>query len=117
MQTHHIRLDAGQSHFAWFDKGSQVIVLDGALAVTLRHGGLDWLPDAPQHIRRLLDEGECLTLETAGHVALSAGGTGAVSTAVVAPDEQPGMLAAWWRAILRRLSGRIRGGHQVREHS
>ncbi|AYQ43189.1 hypothetical protein BLA9940_00625 [Burkholderia aenigmatica] len=116
MQTHHIRLDAGQSHFAWYDKGSQVIVLDGALAVTLRHGGLDWLPDAPQHIRRLLDEGECLTLETAGHVALSAGGTGAVSTTVVELGERPGVLAGW-RAALRRLSARIRGGHRVREHS
>ncbi|WP_423381518.1 hypothetical protein [Burkholderia sp. LMG 32019] len=116
MQTHHIRLDAGQSHFAWFDKGSQVIVLDGALAVTLRHGGLDWLPDAPQDIRRLLDEGECLTLETAGHVALSAGGAGAVSTAIVEPVTRTGLLVAW-RAILRRLSERMRGGHRVREHS
>ncbi|VWB95387.1 hypothetical protein BLA6993_04562 [Burkholderia lata] len=116
MQTHHIRLDAGQSHFAWFDKGSRVIVLDGALAVTLRHGGLDWLPDAPQHIRRLLDEGECLTLETAGHVVLSAGGTGAVSTAIVEPAGQPGVLAGW-RAALRRLSERMCGGHRVREHS
>ncbi|QRR06729.1 hypothetical protein FPJ27_10090 [Burkholderia sp. MS455] len=116
MRTQHIRLDAGQSHFAWFDKGSQVIVLDGALAVTLRHGGLDWLPDALQYIRRVLDEGECLMLETAGHVALSAGGAGTVSTAVVEPAGRRGMLAAW-RAILRRLSGRVRGGHHVREHS
>ncbi|CAB3747019.1 hypothetical protein B7G54_03870 [Burkholderia puraquae] len=116
MQTHHIRLDAGQSHFAWFDKGSQVIVLDGALAVTLRHGGLDWLPDAPQHIRRLLDEGECLTLETAGHVALSARGTGAVATTVVAPASRRGLLMVW-RTILRRLSGWTRGGHRMREHS
>ncbi|MBN3831449.1 hypothetical protein [Burkholderia sp. Ac-20344] len=116
MQTHHIRLDAGQSHFAWFDKGSQVIVLDGALAVTLRHGGLDWLPDAPQYIRHLLDAGECLTLETACHVALSAGGAGAVSTAVVAPVSRRGLLVAW-RTILRRLSGWIRGGHRVGEHS
>jgi hypothetical protein len=51
MRTRNIRLDAGQSHISWFDKGSQVIVLDGVLAVTLRHGGLDWLPDAPHHIR------------------------------------------------------------------
>ncbi|MCA8110316.1 hypothetical protein [Burkholderia cepacia] len=116
MRTHHIRLDAGQSHFAWFDKGSQLIVLDGALAVTLRHGGLDWLPDAPRHIRRLLDEGECLTLETAGHVALSARGGGAVSTAVVEPASRSGWLVAC-RAILRRLSGRMRGGHRVHEHS
>ncbi|MBY8603609.1 hypothetical protein K7N18_02085 [Burkholderia arboris] len=116
MRTQHIRLDAGQSHFAWFDKGSQVIVLDGALAVTLRHGGLDWLPDAPQYIRRELDEGECLTFETAGHVALSAGSAGAVSTTVVAPAGRNGMRAAW-RGILRRLSGRVRGGHHMREHS
>ncbi|WP_446901890.1 hypothetical protein [Burkholderia sp. YIM B11467] len=116
MRTQHLRLDAGQSHFAWFDKGSQVIVLDGALAVTLRHGGLDWLPDAPQYVRRVLDEGECLTFETAGHVALSAGGAGAVSTTVVEPASRPGALAAW-RAILRRLSGRVRGGHHAREQS
>ncbi|VWD53946.1 hypothetical protein BLA39750_06473 [Burkholderia lata] len=117
MQTHHIRLDAGQSHVAWFDKGSQVIVLDGALAVTLRQGGLDWLPDAPRHIRRLLDEGECLTFETAGHVALSAGGAGAVSTTVVVePASQRGLLVAW-RVILRRLSERIRGSRQVHEPS
>ncbi|MCA8271170.1 hypothetical protein LGN17_01365 [Burkholderia sp. AU30280] len=116
MQTHHIRLDAGQSHFAWFDKGSQVIALDGALAVTLRHGRLDWLPDEPLHIRRLLDEGECLTLETAGHVALSADGAGAASATVVEPARPRRLLVAW-RAILRRLSGRIRGGHHVREHS
>ncbi|MCM3256150.1 hypothetical protein M3635_29320, partial [Priestia aryabhattai] len=100
MRTQHLRLDAGQSHFAWFDKGSQLIVLDGALAVTLRHGGLDWLPDAPQYIRRELDEGECLTLETAGHVALSAGGRGVVSTAIVAPSGRSSMLAVW-RDILR----------------
>ncbi|KAG8154266.1 hypothetical protein [Burkholderia catarinensis] len=116
MRTQHIRLDAGQSHFAWFDKGSQVVVLDGALAVSLRHGGLDWLPDAPQHVRRILDEGECLTLETAGHVTLSAGGTGAVSTTVVEPTGRRSVLAVW-RAILRRLSGQVRGGHHVREHS
>ncbi|VBB13624.1 hypothetical protein [Burkholderia stabilis] len=116
MRTQHIRLDAGQSHFAWFDKGSQVIVLDGALAVTLRHGGLDWLPDAPRYVRRVLDEGECLMLETAGHAALSADGPGAVSTTIVAPAGRPGMLAAW-RAILHRLSGRVRSGHHVREHS
>ncbi|KFL54684.1 hypothetical protein ACVHYJ_33290 [Burkholderia pyrrocinia] len=116
MRTQHIRLDAGQSHFAWFDKGSQVIVLDGALAVTLRHGGLDWLPDAPQYIRRVLDEGECLVLEAAGHVALSAGGAGAVSTAVVEPAGRRDVLAAC-SAILRRLSGRVRGSHHVREHS
>ncbi|CAB3749886.1 hypothetical protein GQ57_00985 [Burkholderia sp. MSh2] len=116
MQTRHVRLDAGQSHFAWFDKGSRVIVLDGALAVTLRHGGLDWLPDAPQSVRRLLDEGECLTFETAGHAMLSAGGAGAVSTAVVEPGSRPGVLAAW-RAILGRLSGRVRGGHRAHEPS
>ncbi|RQS36494.1 hypothetical protein DIE03_04965 [Burkholderia sp. Bp8992] len=116
MRTQHIRLDAGQSHFAWFDKGSQVIVLDGALAVTLRHGGLDWLPDAPQYIRRVLNEGECLTFETAGHVALSAGGSGVVSTTVVAPANPRGLLGAW-RGILGRLSGRVHGGHHVREHS
>ncbi|VWB31474.1 hypothetical protein BAR24066_01343 [Burkholderia arboris] len=116
MRTQHIRLDAGQSHFAWFDKGSQVIVLDGALAVTLRHRALDWLPDAPQYIRRELDEGECLTFETAGHAALSAGNAGAVRTTVVEPAGRNGMRAAW-RRILRRLSGRVRGGIHVREHS
>ncbi|MBN3740162.1 hypothetical protein LGN24_12895 [Burkholderia seminalis] len=116
MRTQHIRLDAGQSHFAWFDKGSQVIVLDGALAVTLRHDGLEWLPDAPQYIRRVLDEGECLTFDTAGHVALSAGGAGSVSTTVVAPSSPRGLRAAW-RGLLRRLSGRVRGGRHVREHS
>ncbi|CDN62964.1 hypothetical protein I35_5128 [Burkholderia cenocepacia H111] len=115
MRTQHLRLDAGQSHFAWFDKGSQLIVLDGALAVTLRHGGFDWLPDAPQYIRRELDEGECLMLETAGHVALSAGGRGVVSTAIVAPSGRSSMLAVW-RDILRRLAGRLHGGRHVNEH-
>ena len=68
MRTQDIRLDAGQSHFAWFDKGSQVIVLDGALAVTLRHGGLDWLPDAPQYVRRVLEEAPLA--QAAVHVAV-----------------------------------------------
>ncbi|MDN7426603.1 hypothetical protein CFB89_21285 [Burkholderia sp. AU16741] len=115
MRTQHLRLDAGQSHFAWFDKGSQLIVLDGALAVTLCHGGLDWLPDVPQYIRRELDEGECLTLETAGHVALSARGSRVVSTTIVEPSGRSGMLPVW-RGILRRLSGKVHGGRHVSEH-
>ncbi|WP_175883219.1 hypothetical protein [Burkholderia sp. BCC0044] len=115
MRTQHLRLAAGQSHFAWFDKGSQMIVLDGALTVTLRHGGLDWLPDAPQYLRRELAEGECLTVETAGHVALSAGGTGAVSTTIVEPSSRTGVRSVW-REILRRLSGRVRGGRHVSGH-
>ncbi|RQS60123.1 hypothetical protein [Burkholderia sp. Bp8986] len=116
MRTHDIRLDAGQSHFAWFDKGSRVIVLDGALAVTLRHGGLDWLPDAPQYVRRVLDEGECLTIETAGHVALSAGGAGPVAATVAAPVAKPGVFAVW-RAWLQRASARLLGERHVREQS
>ncbi|AFQ50854.1 hypothetical protein [Burkholderia cepacia] len=114
MRTQDIRLDAGQSHFAWFDKGSQIIVLDGALAVTLRHGGLDWLPDAPQFIRRVLDEGECQTIEMPGHVVLSASCGGAVSTTVVEPAGRSGRFAGW-HAILRRLSAQIFGERQVRE--
>ncbi|RQR26148.1 hypothetical protein DIE23_30730 [Burkholderia sp. Bp9143] len=116
MRTQDIRLDAGQGHFAWFDKGSQVIVLDGALAVTLRHGGLDWLPDAPRYVRRVLDEGECLTIETAGHVALSAGGAGPVVATVAEPAARPGVFAAW-RAWLRRMSAQRFGERHVREQS
>ncbi|WP_322023030.1 hypothetical protein [Burkholderia sp. BCC1977] len=116
MRTQHIRLDTGQSHFAWFDKGSQVIVLDGAVAVTLRHGGLDWLPDAPQHVRRVLDEGECLTIETAGHVALSAGSAGPVAATVAEPPARSGVFAAW-RAWLRRVSAPLFRERHVREQS
>ncbi|RQR52374.1 hypothetical protein DIE21_12095 [Burkholderia sp. Bp9140] len=116
MRTQDIRLDAGQSHFAWFDKGSQVIVLDGALAVTLRHGGLDWLPDAPQYVRRVLDEGECLTIETAGHVALTASGAGPVDAALAVPAARAGMFAAW-RAWLHRVSAQLFGERHVREQS
>ncbi|RQS17166.1 hypothetical protein [Burkholderia sp. Bp8998] len=116
MRTQDIRLDAGQSHFAWFDKGSQVIVLDGALAVTLRHGGLDWLPDAPQYVRRMLDEGECLTIETPGHVALSAGDAGPVAATVAEPAPRSGVFAAW-RAWLRRVSAPLLGERHVRGQS
>ncbi|MBN3788719.1 hypothetical protein [Burkholderia sp. Ac-20353] len=98
MRTRHYRLDAGQSHLAWFDKGTQVVVLDGALAVTLRHGGLDWLPDAPHYMRRVLDAGDCLTIETAGHASLAATGAGAASTAVVEPEPHAG-----WRGVIGAL--------------
>ena len=114
MRTQEIRLDAGQSHFAWFDKDSQVIVLDGALAVTLRHGGLDWLPDTPHYVRRVLDEGECLTIETAGHVALSAAGVGPVAATVAEPEARSGVFSVW-RAWLHRVSGQLLGERQVRE--
>lgn len=114
MRTQDIRLDAGQSHFAWFDKGSQIIVLDGALAVTLRHGGLDWLPDTPHYVRRVLDEGECLTIETAGHAALSAGGVGPVAAAVAEPAVRAGLYAVW-RAWLHRVSAQLVGERHVRE--
>ncbi|KWI84947.1 hypothetical protein WM08_23600 [Burkholderia ubonensis] len=105
MRTRHYRLDAGQSHIAWFDKGSQVIVLDGALAVTLRHGGLDWLPDAPHYIRRVLDAGDCLTIETAGHASLAPAGATAASTTVVAPEPRAG-----WRGVLDAWRARLRRG-------
>ncbi|TCW85859.1 hypothetical protein C5O80_07915 [Burkholderia sp. SRS-46] len=106
MRTRHLRLDAGQSHFAWFDKGSQVIVLDGALAVTLRHGGLDWLPDALGHVRRVLDAGDCLAFDTAGYASLAPAGAQAASTVVVEPEPRAG-----WRGLVSRwraLSGRRR---------
>ena len=116
MRTQDIRLDAGQSHFAWFDKGSQVIVLDGALAVTLRHGGLDWLPDAPQYVRRVLAEGECLTIETGAHVALTSSGAGPASATVVEPAGGRGVFAGW-RVVLRRLIGLVSGERHAREPS
>lgn len=104
MRTRHFRLDAGQSHFAWFDKGSQVVVLDGALAVTLRHGGLDWLPDAPRHMRRVLDAGDCLAFDTAGYASLASAGAKAASTAVVEPEPRAGWraLVSGWRGWLSR---------------
>jgi hypothetical protein len=114
MRTQDIRLDAGQSHFAWLDNGARVIVLDGALSVTLRHGGLDWLPDAPQYVRRVLDEGECLTIETAGHVMLSASGAGPVGATVAEPAARRGVFAAW-RAWLHRASVRLFTERHVRE--
>ncbi|MGS0890961.1 hypothetical protein ACVBGC_00170 [Burkholderia stagnalis] len=114
MRTQDIRLDAGQNHLAWFDKGSQVIVLDGTVVVTLHRGGLDWLPEAPRHIRRTLAEGECLTIDTAGHVALTASGPGAVRTTVVAPAGR-GRVPAMWRTLLRRWSARILANLHVRE--
>ncbi|MGN7980277.1 hypothetical protein [Burkholderia sp. 22313] len=116
MRTQDIRLDAGQSHFAWFDKGSQVVVLDGALAITLRQRGLDWLPDAPQHVRRVLGEGECLTIEAAGHVALSASGAGPASATVVEPTARGGGFAAW-RAWVQRVTARLSSARYVREQS
>lgn len=116
MRTQDIRLDAGQSHFAWFDKGSQVIVLDGALAVTLRHGGLDWLPDTPQYVRRVLDEGESLTIETAGHVALSARGAGPVAATLAEPAARAGVFVAW-RTRLHRVFAQLFGERQVHEQS
>ncbi|WP_269502509.1 hypothetical protein [Burkholderia sp. IMCC1007] len=116
MRTQDIRLDAGQSHFAWFDKGSQVIVLDGALAVTLRHGGLDWLPDAPQYVRRVLEEGECLTIETGGHVALTSGGAGPASATVVEPAGGRGVFAGW-RVALRRFAVQVFGERHAHEPS
>ncbi|WP_175834852.1 hypothetical protein [Burkholderia anthina] len=116
MRTQDIRLDAGQSHFAWFDKGSQVIVLDGALAVTLRHGGLDWLPDAPPYVRRVLEEGECLTIETGGHVALSSSSARPASATVVEPAGGRGVFAGW-RMVLRRLAVLVLGERSVREPS
>ncbi|MBR8059775.1 hypothetical protein [Burkholderia dolosa] len=112
MRTQHIRLDAGQSHFAWLDKGSRVVVLDGTLAVTLRQRTIDWLPDAPHHVCRVLDEGECLTIDTAGHVVLSAQRARVASVMVVAPAHTPGMRARC-RAILRRLITPIGRGRQV----
>ncbi|AOI59813.1 hypothetical protein [Burkholderia diffusa] len=114
MRTQDIRLDAGQSHFAWFDKGSQIVVLDGALAVTLRHGGLDWLPDTPHYVRRMLDEGECVTIETAGHVALSAGGGRPVAATVAEPAARSSVFATW-RARLRRVCAQLLGERHVRE--
>ncbi|RKU04295.1 hypothetical protein C7H84_05050 [Burkholderia sp. Nafp2/4-1b] len=114
MRTQDIRLDAGQSHFAWFDKGSQVVVLDGALAITLRQGGLDWLPDAPQYVRRVLGEGECLTIETAGHVALSASDAGSAGATVVEPAARGRMIAAW-RVWVQRVSARLFSERHVRE--
>ncbi|WP_334039994.1 hypothetical protein [Burkholderia ambifaria] len=114
MRTQDIRLDAGQSHFAWFDKGSQVIVLDGALAITLRHGGLDWLPDAPHNVRRVLDEGECLTIEAAGHATLTASGAGPVDATVAEPAARAGVFAAW-RAWLQRVASSSFGERRVRE--
>ncbi|MGU7772138.1 hypothetical protein ACV229_18450 [Burkholderia sp. MR1-5-21] len=112
MRTRNIRLDAGQSHIAWFDKGSQVIVLDGALAVTLRHGGLDWLPDAPHYVRKVLDAGDCLTIETAGHASLAAAGAGArtanaaagtgANAAIVAPTPRAG-----WRGVIDAWRARV----------
>ncbi|WP_175921337.1 hypothetical protein [Burkholderia latens] len=116
MRTQDIRLDAGQSHFAWFDKGSQVIVRDGALAITLRQGGLDWLPNAPQYVRRVLGEGECLTIETAGHVALSASGARPADAIVVEPAVRRGGFAAW-RAWVHRISARLFSERRVREQS
>ncbi|KVQ43923.1 hypothetical protein WT21_22200 [Burkholderia territorii] len=114
MRTQDIRLDAGQSHFAWFDKGSQIVVLDGALAVTLRHGGIDWLPDTPHYVRRVLDEGECLTIETAGHMTLSAGGAGPVAALIAAPGARSGVFATW-RTWLHRVTAQLLGERQVRE--
>ncbi|KWI59600.1 hypothetical protein WT72_09560 [Burkholderia pseudomultivorans] len=114
MQTQDIRLDAGQSHIAWFDKGSQVVVLDGALAVTLRHGGLDWLPDAPAGIRRMLAEGECLTIETDGHVTLAAHGAGTVRATVATAPARRSRLFGQWRAVLCGLPAQLLGGLRVR---
>ncbi|MGU7780981.1 hypothetical protein [Burkholderia sp. PU8-34] len=110
MRTRNIRLDAGQSHIAWFDKGSQVIVLDGALAVTLRHGGLDWLPDAPHYVRKVLDAGDCLTIESAGLASLAAAGAGAshaganagAVAAIMAPAPRPG-----WRGVIDAWRARV----------
>ncbi|MBY4766251.1 hypothetical protein [Burkholderia ambifaria] len=116
MRTQDIRLDAGQSHFAWFDKGSRVIVLDGALAVTVRHGGLDWLPDAPQYVRRVLDEGECLTLEAAGHATLTASGAKPVDATVAEPAARTGVFAAS-RAWLHRVSTQLFGRGHVHEEA
>ncbi|WP_175716998.1 hypothetical protein [Burkholderia anthina] len=116
MRTQDIRLDAGHSHFAWFDKGSLIIVLDGALAVTLRHGGLDWLPDAPQYVRRMLEEGECLTIETGAHVALTSSGAGPASATVVEPAGKRDGFAGW-RVVLRRLVGQVSGERHAREPS
>ncbi|MCS6474316.1 hypothetical protein NX871_31135 [Burkholderia thailandensis] len=93
-----------------------MIVLDGALTVTLRHVGLDWLPDAPQYVRRVLGEGECLTIETAGHVMLSADGAGPVGAAVAAPAARRGVLAAW-RAWRHRAYARLFTEPHVREQS
>jgi len=114
MRTQDIRLNAGQSHVAWFDKGSQIIVLDGALAVTLRHRGLDWLPDAPHYVRRVLDEGECLTLEAAGHATLTASGAKPVDATVAEPAARAGVLAAW-RAWLQRVASWPFGERRARE--
>jgi len=114
MRTQDIRLNAGQSHVAWFDKGSQIIVLDGALAVTLRHRGLDWLPDAPHYVRRVLDEGECLTLEAAGHATLTASGAKPVDATVAEPAARAGAFAAW-RAWLKRVAAWPFGERHVRE--
>ncbi|MDR8728961.1 hypothetical protein [Burkholderia pseudomultivorans] len=113
MRTQDIRLDAGQSHIAWFDKGSQVVVLDGALAVTLRHGGLDWLPDAPAGLRRVLAEGECLTIEADGHVTLAANGAGTVRATVAASADRHRPLGRWL-AILRGLPAQLLGSLRVR---
>ncbi|AOK07425.1 hypothetical protein KDW55_06145 [Burkholderia sp. AU19243] len=112
MRTQDIRLDAGQSHFAWFDKGSQVIVLDGTLSITLRNGQLDWLPDAPHYVRRVLDEGDCLTLDAAGHVELTAGGNGPAGALVAQPTARAGVLAAP-RAWLHRMAAQLLGGRHV----
>lgn len=114
MRTQDIRLDAGQSHIAWFDKGSQLVVLDGALAVTLRHGGLDWLPDAPSDIRRVLAEGECLTIETGGHVTLAANGARMVRATVAAAPAGRARPFGQWRAMLLGLRAQLLGSLRAR---
>lgn len=114
MQTQDIRLDAGQSHFAWLDKGCRLIVLDGALAVTWRDRTLDWLPDAPLTVRRVLTEGECLTMDTSGHVALAAGAGAGARVTIAAAAGRYGWrdrLQAWLSRLPARLSAspRVRG--------
>ncbi|HDR9354654.1 hypothetical protein [Burkholderia vietnamiensis] len=116
MRTQYIRLDAGQSHFAWFDKGSRIVVLDGALAVTWRHGGLDWLPETPPYMRRVLDEGECMAIDTAGHLMLSADGSRPSGASIAPPAPRPGMFATF-QAWLRRCVAQVLGARHARERS
>lgn len=116
MQTQDIRLDAGQSHFAWVDKGCRLIVLDGALAITWRDRTLDWLPDAPLTVRRVLTEGECLTMDAPGHVALAAGAGADVRVTIVTAAGRYSWrdrLHAW----LTRLPARLTVSPRAHERS
>lgn len=110
MQTKDIRLDAGQSHLAWLDKGTRIVVVGGTISVTLAQRHVDWLPDAPQRMCTMLADGECLCVESAGHATLVPAGSSAAHVAIVAPARR----AAWLAAVFRRWPAPVRRRRSAR---